>query len=720
VLLVCAVSCGGGGTSNDQVAKIESAVSGAPETGMAQPGYEGDSSTQPDSLQVPVNVNPLGVPQATPAQPGSAAGITIPGTEHFIASAIYQDTGQQVGTTIGFLDLTLQRNPTSTLFDPQSEIFSIEISGDANWIAIPSYCEPVFATVQAKKINCSMENYYQAYPSFLGQGLISLVPARVFQYQPNSAGIVDFTIVYPAGELPEGTYPAVATVEKFSDPHTLSREVSLVADEVPETIDMVPTTVGFGLETDLYQPEFSTSLTIEVSPDLIVDDWSVAQVFGERDYSHLCVFAENLHCELSELSGEYGLAVSLMIRIPYGANHQIIASVPQQVGERDISDNILTINLAASYSSDELQQLIDLATNGDVLQFPAGIYSGRLDGKGKNLSILGATDNDSSGVSALTPSEDRLPTVIQLETRKYTETFSPQYGSTFQSIRQINYEPLLTNFGDETQISGIEFRTRGQSILGDSGKFISLSNNIIKPVPERSHDMDTLGTMIDHACWVQNRIEGWGAGENNLCETLIDGLSNGTAGATHLLGNVFLNNNCQAGLISSDHKDHIPDSYSGIAISNNTFINNPLILSVSGSSGSRDIDFRNNLIFGSSLLGSYNDIGVNAALVSSSNLVWNSVADDLFGVEFLEPERIIRHAPNLNLNPMFKDPDNGDFGLSSGSPAIDSGTESAEFDPAAVLNTIARSENCHFGSFDGNQDGTAEPDIGAYEFEVTQ
>lgn len=717
-LFVAVAGCGG---SDSSTTGGQSSIT-EPETGMAEPGHVsgnamGAISLTPGDFDAPVLTNPLGIPQTTPDQPGTAAGTTIPGTEHFIASSIFQDTDPETQATVSFLALTLQRNPESTLFDVQAEQFTVEIDGDAEWTAIPHYCKPSIADERNKMLICSLDGYYESYPFFFQQGTINILP-RQLQFQPSSAGVVSITTVYPAGVLPQGTYPAVATVEQFTDPEALTREVWFVADEIPEVIDMVPTIISFRLSTDQYGKKYDSSLTIDFSSEIIIDDWTVKQAGGSFDHSQQCVLANNIHCELNGLSNR--LLVSLTIRVPYGPNHSINATVPQQVGEQDISDNNLIIDLESSYSSDVLQELINTANEGDVVEFPAGIYTGRLDAKGKNLTILGATGVDNLSASNLTPIQDHLPTVIQVVTRKYTESFAASPNTTYQSIRQINYEPVLIDLGDESHVSGIEFRTRGQSILGDSGKAITFSNNIVKPVPERLHDMDVLVIDSGRTCWVNNRIEDWGSGENNICEKLINGLNDNTTETTQMLSNLFINNNCREGLFSSEHKDFSLESDTKMVIKNNTLINNPLILGLSGHSGSRFIDFRNNLIFGSSILGSYNDLGDNSRLISSSNLIWNSTLNDLFAAELIDPEQIIWHAPNINLNPMFSDPDNGDYRLRAGSPAVDSGTTLADFDPVSAASATPLNQTCHHITLDGNLDGNSEPDIGALEYDPAQ
>lgn len=714
------ISCGGKGSSSNG----DQPFAETPETGQAIPG--GDPEVEQIS---PINTDTGSLPEpvATPEldNNSSIAGLTIPGSEHFIASSLSQGGNSSVKALTGYLRLALERDPDSDRFDPLNELFSVELTGDADWIDIPPYCEQTQSVgvvdaitadggtadlenqIPVNTLVCSMEAYYElsSYASLPASTL------HWFSFQPLSAGIVKTNIVYPAGELPPGTRAATAEVDDFMDPESLKRNLSLRLAELPTIIATEPTWVSFYINSSLHW-EFDTALDVVASPNIIVDNWKVEHNYWtssgsvEDDLSQQCQFTDNLHCELTEWEGPPPIKVSLLVRAPSGSDHSFTASVPLQEGEQDGSDNILNVNFVSHVSTAILQELIDTAEDGDTVELPAGVYVGRLDGRGKRLNIIGAGMSTPEGVSnaAIKSTQASLPTVIQLLEERSSSSNAA----------------LIVGLGEESHVSGIELQTRGQGIL-EIAPALTLSKNVIKPVPGYSHNLNGFN---GSSCWLNNRIEEWGSGEGNNCDALI----NARGGPRSLTGNLFRNNDCRYGIIySAQIPSNLPGHFfavtgatrpdyssftTSISVSNNTFINNPMIVGLYGNLGSRTMDFRNNLIFGSSLMSSESvEMPNNHELTSSSNLVWNSARDTLFFSDIFTV-----HAPDLSVDPMFNDPDNGDYTLRPESSAIDSGTMLADFNPNHPFTPDMLSQECQHLAIDGNFDGIAEPDIGALEY----
>jgi hypothetical protein len=67
------------------------------------------------------------------------------------------------------------------------------------------------------------------------------------------------------------------------------------------------------------------------------------------------------------------------------------------------------------------------------------------------------------------------------------------------------------------------------------------------------------------------------------------------------------------------------------------------------------------------------------------------------------------HNGNISLDPLFADPANGNYRLAVTSPSIDSG--------ASISGTSGVDLDGLFRVYDGDGDGVAVPDMGAFEFQ---
>lgn len=158
--------------------------------------------------------------------------------------------------------------------------------------------------------------------------------------------------------------------------------------------------------------------------------------------------------------------------------------------------------------------------------------------------------------------------------------------------------------------------------------------------------------------------------------------------APRITNNVFAHNPCRA--ISM-----VLPAQAAPAVVNNTIVDNPVGLRVySFGSGT----YRNNIVVG-------NQIGLQvdggSPPVWENNLVFGN------GTNYSGIAEQTGLVGNISADPMFVDASQNDYHLQAGSPAIDAGT--AQTAPSIDFDGNAR-------PVDGNGDGTATVDIGAFEF----
>jgi hypothetical protein len=134
---------------------------------------------------------------------------------------------------------------------------------------------------------------------------------------------------------------------------------------------------------------------------------------------------------------------------------------------------------------------------------------------------------------------------------------------------------------------------------------------------------------------------------------------------------------------------------------NNTFIGNPVAIYMDHRISNTQHRYRNNLLVG-------NTVGFEAAHRSVPfSSTWQNNLVFANGVDFVGLPDPTGANGNLKADPLLHDPAVGDFRLRESSPAIDAGVREAtadtDFDGAQR-------------NVDGNGDGNAAPDIGAFEF----
>ncbi len=207
--------------------------------------------------------------------------------------------------------------------------------------------------------------------------------------------------------------------------------------------------------------------------------------------------------------------------------------------------------------------------------------------------------------------------------------------------------------------------------------------------------------------------------ERNYFDNKIDGWPKAAMGAGTRFDRVTIRNNIareMSHFISNTGETGA--SYSDWRIYNNLFYNTNLfpsgyyfLLSKGSMPG---LEVRNNIVqtFGGSVRAGLELQKDAPATVTETNNIWYGDFNPLFRIggtnySFAQWQALGKGAGSLIQNPFLTSPGNGDFSLTAASPAIDQG-----FSLRSVANDFLGNYRPH----DGNNSGTAEWDIGPYEF----
>jgi hypothetical protein len=137
-------------------------------------------------------------------------------------------------------------------------------------------------------------------------------------------------------------------------------------------------------------------------------------------------------------------------------------------------------------------------------------------------------------------------------------------------------------------------------------------------------------------------------------------------------------------------------------VANNTFVDNPAGILVDARVDTGLQIYRNNILWG-------NDVGLLVNfLIPGNGPTWENNLVFGNGTNYSGIADQTGLNGNISVPPRFRDPVNDDYHLRSSSPAIDAG---------AIVSGLKRDFDGHPRPVDGNGNGTAEFDIGAYEFQ---
>ncbi len=188
------------------------------------------------------------------------------------------------------------------------------------------------------------------------------------------------------------------------------------------------------------------------------------------------------------------------------------------------------------------------------------------------------------------------------------------------------------------------------------------------------------------------------------------------AGIYNASGTLTIRNSTISGNISSRHGGGIYNTGGTLTVTNSTIYGNTASNSSGGISVDSGSEMLHNTIVAGNLQGSStpSDINGTVAAASSYNLIGTGGSGDLVqGTN----GNLVGIDPALVLEPLLQD--NGGTSLThaliAGSPAIDAGDPS--FDPDVFTPPLTTDQRGQSRIVDGNLDGTAQVDIGAYEYQ---